>query len=165
MSEPLEQDIVEEFCRESFELIGILSEILDHLEDDPCQSKKLEEFGQIIDRIMGTANTLDLKELATFCELGKTIGYKSSQIDDRNLLEIVVAVLFDTIHLVNLMLESLKNGKNQELANLNTKTFADRMRWLSEKFKDVERASCDIQEETKLESQDEIDDLLDSLGL
>ena len=60
------------------------------------------------------------------------------------------------------MTQALKAGDERYMNKLNTKAFATRLNWLSEKFKAIERASCQI--EGNLDQQS-IDDLMQSLGL
>jgi chemotaxis protein histidine kinase CheA len=160
------KEVVIEFADESLGLFKQLEETLENLEDNPTSSKDLENFGQVIDRVMGAAKSIGATEIATFCELGKLIGYKSSQVNDVPLLNVVVAILFDAVDLLTKMVEKIKTGDNEKLQKLNTEAFATRLKWLSDKFKDIERASCTIKkEDTTNLNQDSIDDLMASLGL
>ncbi len=180
LDDPSMKEIVLSFCDESKALITQLEQSLEILEDNPMNHKEMENFGQIIDRIMGAAKSIGAMEIATFCELGKVIGYKASQINDAPLLNVVVAVLFDSIDLLTKMIDKLKTGNNNQLQGLNTAAFAERLKWLSEKFKDIKRASVaydaktqnsvDVsatnkEEEEKVLNQNEIEDLVASLGL
>lgn len=165
------REIVVEFCRESYDLFDELENHLEQFEEDITQTKKLEKFGQVIDRIMGAAKSIQADEIATFCELGKLIGYKSSQTDNKDLLNVVVAILFDAVDLLRRMVEKLETGENHGLESLNTSAFVKRLKWLSDKFKDIDRASCSYDKkgvgsnaQDNL-SQNSIDDLMSSLGL
>jgi chemotaxis protein histidine kinase CheA len=164
LNDPSMKEIVDDFCAEADSLFDQLEASLTLLEDQPTNTKELEKFGQIIDRIMGAAKSIGASEIATFCELGKVIGYKSSQIKDLPLIEVVVAVLFDSLHMLRKMNQSLREGSEKSMGKLNTKAFVTRLNWLSEKFKDIERASCAIEKSSNL-SQTSIDDLMKSLGL
>ncbi len=164
LNDPSMKEIVEDFCQEADSLFNFLEKSLELLEENPVNSKELEKFGQIIDRIMGAAKSIGATEIATFCELGKVIGYKSSQIKDVRLIEVVVAVLFDSLHMLRKMNQSLREGSDKSMNKLNTKAFVTRLNWLSEKFKDIERASCAIDANATL-SQTSIDELMKSLGL
>jgi chemotaxis protein histidine kinase CheA len=166
LDDPEMKEIVDGFCDESIMLLDQLESCLEDLEGDPTQVEKLEEFGQVIDRIMGAARTVGADEIATFCELGKAIGYKSSQTKDEALLEVVVAVLFDAQHLIKLMVNQLKTGQDSGLKSLNTQAFATRLRWLQDKFKNIERSSVAIEKkDDNVLDQSSIDDLMSSLGL
>ena len=138
------------------------------LEEDSSGAEELEKFGQIIDRVMGSAQTIGAEEISRFCELGKVIGYKSSQTTDLPLLNVVVAILFDAVDLLRGMVTSLQSGNSKTLNGLSTKAFATRLKWLSNKFQNIDRASVESDvkyENNKKMSQSSIDDLMASLGL
>ncbi len=162
LNDPSMKEIVIDFCNEADDLFNQLEGSLNILEDTPLNHVELEKFGQIIDRIMGAAKSIGATEIAQFCELGKLIGYKSSQISDVPLLEVVIAILFDAIHMLRKMILAIRDGNNNCMKNLNTKAFATRLTWLSEKFKDIERSSCAVNGNL---NQNSIDDLMQSLGL
>jgi chemotaxis protein histidine kinase CheA len=162
LNDPSMKEIVIDFCNEADELFNQLETSLNILESNPLNHSELEKFGQIIDRIMGAAKSMGASEIAQFCELGKLIGYKSSQINDVPLLEVVIAILFDAIHMLRKMIKSVRDGNNNCMKNLNTKAFATRLTWLSEKFKNIERSSCAVNGNL---NQNSIDDLMQSLGL
>lgn len=162
LNDPSMKEIIIDFCNEADDLFAQLESSLEILESNPLATKELEKFGQIIDRIMGAAKSIGATEIATFCELGKVIGYKSSQITDVHLIEVVVAILFDSLHMLRKMTLALRAGDDKCMNKLNTKAFATRLNWLSEKFKAIERASCQIEGNL---SQQSIDDLMQSLGL
>ena len=164
LNDPSMKEIIVDFCSEAEALFDQLDQSLEILEEDPSNTPELEKFGQIIDRIMGAAKSIGASEIATFCELGKVIGYKSSQIKDIPLIEVVVAVLFDTVHLLRKMITALKEGNDRSMGQLNTKAFVTRLNWLSAKFKDIERSSVAIDKKANL-SQNSIDELMKSLGL
>lgn len=162
LNDPSMKEIVIDFCNEAEELFNELQISLEILEDIPENTKELEKFGQVIDRIMGAAKSIGLAEIATFCELGKIIGYKSSQIKDVPLIEVVVAILFDSLDLLRKMIASLRLGNDSNMKHLNTKAFVTRLNWLSAKFKDIERASVAIDKNL---DQNSIDELMKNLGL
>ena len=165
LTDPDMKEIVLEFCEESKGLFQELEEILEVLEDDYTNAGKMEEFGQIIDRIMGAAKTMGANDIATLCELGKTIGYKASQTRNAPLLEIVVAILFDTIDILNKIINNIENGIVADIKDIGPQTFVKRLKWLSDKFKDIERSSVTMQESKQQLDQANIDDLMSSLGL
>jgi chemotaxis protein histidine kinase CheA len=145
IDDPEMREVVDEFCEESLGLLKQLEEILEEMEDDGPTSKNLEQFGQIIDRIMGAANSLGAFDVGTFCEMGKIIGYKSSQVQGNiKLLEVVVAILFDAVDLLALMINKIKVGESPTLQSISTDKFIERLKWLSEKFKDIQRASLNF---------------------
>lgn len=164
LNDPSMKEIILDFCVEAEALFDQLEQSLELTEENPTNTKELEKFGQIIDRIMGAAKSIGATEIATFCELGKVIGYKSSQIKDVPLIEVVVAILFDSLHMLRKMITALKEGNDRSMEKLNTKAFGTRLNWLSAKFKDIDRASCAIEKSGNM-SQNSIDDLMQSLGL
>ncbi|MBC7540847.1 MAG: hypothetical protein H7281_18645 [Bacteriovorax sp.] len=164
LNDPLMKEIVDDFCEEASSLFDLLENSLNLLEENPSNTKELEKFGQIIDRIMGAAKSIGANEIATFCELGKVIGYKSSQIKEIPLIEVVVAILFDSVDMLRKMNEALRAGNEKSMSKLNTKAFVTRLNWLSEKFKDIERSSCVIAADEN-RSLDSMDELMKSLGL
>ncbi len=165
LQDPDMAEIIEDFCSESAAIYEQLEELLDNYEDsnDP---KILEEFGQVIDRVMGAAKSVDAEQTGMYCELGKTISYKASQSMDKALLDIVVAVLFDTVEILQVMNSNIEKEKVEKVSGINLEKFGSRLRWLADKFKDIQRSSVAIGvDETKLEGQKSIDDLLADLGL
>lgn len=162
INDPMMKEIVEDFCVEAEGLFDQMDACIQKLENNPLDTKELEKFGQMIDRIMGAAKSIGATEIATFCELGKVIGYKSSQTREVPLLEVVIAILGDTVDMLRKMIKALKLGDDRCLNKLNSKAFVTRLQWLSAKFKDIERSSCKIDGNL---NQNSIDDLLQSLGL
>ena len=171
LNDPEMKEIIDGFCDEAIELFDQLEDALNDFEDNPSDRGKLELFGQIIDRVMGTAQSIGATEIATFCELGKIIGYKSSQTDDAPLLNVVAAILFDAVDMLRKMIQNLQNKDNASLQSLNTQAFVKRLNWLSDKFKDIDRASCSFEDKgvggdsKDNMSQNSIDDLMATLGL
>ena len=138
LNDPSMREIIDDFCDEASSLFDQLEASLNLIEENPNNTKELEKFGQIIDRIMGAAKSIGATEIAIFCELGKIIGYKSSQIKDVALIEVVVAILFDSLDMLRKMNISLRSGNDNCMKQLNTKVFVTRLNWLSEKFKNIE---------------------------
>ncbi len=164
LQDPDMAEIVEDFCSESETIYNQLEELLDNYEDE-ADPKILEEFGQVIDRVMGAAKSVDADQTGMYCELGKTISYKASQSMDKALLDIVVAVLFDTVEILQSMNKSIASEKIEKVSGINLEAFGTRLRWLADKFKDIQRSSVSIGvEEKNLGDQKSIDDLLAGLG-
>lgn len=162
LDDPSMKEIVIDFCIEAESLFDQLEVCLQHLEENPNSPKELEKFGQIIDRIMGAAKSIGASEVAIFCELGKIIGYKSSQIKDIPLIEVVVAILYDSLDVLRKMITAIKEGNDSSMKKINPKVLVTRLNWLSAKFKDIDRSSCTIDGNL---NQNSIDDLMQSLGL
>lgn len=139
------KEIVDEFSKESEELLDKLQEIVDKFEKDSHNYSLLDEYGQIIDRMMGSSQTIGLKDFSTYCQMGKIIGYKASQSRNPVLLEIVSAVLADTVLLLRDLNTENKNGTTKIFKeDPKHKNFISRMTWLANKFRHLERASVSI---------------------
>ncbi|MCP4912062.1 MAG: hypothetical protein GY909_02995 [Oligoflexia bacterium] len=143
LTDPSMKEIVDEFCDETNQLLDELEGILEEYEDEPSLGL-LEKYGQTIDRVMGTAQTIGANQVGQLCQMGKIIGYKSSQNDDDNLNNIVCGILFD---LVDILREVVKNLHIAEPEHkFNVEAFMKRLNWLKEKFVHIDRASCDFEE-------------------
>lgn len=162
------REIVIEFCNESDELLEQLRDTLDEFEDKPENHKLLEEFGQTVDRIMGASKTLGLNDLGHLCQMGKIIGYKGSQVKERPLQEISGGVLFDLCDLIEVLLNNIREGKEDH--DFNLEAFKGRLQWLASKFKHIERSSCSFDEEQAKQTQTsktttaELDRLINQFG-
>ncbi len=143
LNDPDMKELVDEFLNESDDLLEELRDILDSFEDDPSQSKLLEEFGQTIDRIMGAAQTMGVEDVGHLCKMGKIIGYKASQSQQLALQEVTAGVLFDLCDFLEVLLVNIR--ENSDESDLNYETFQGRLQWLADKFKDIDRASCTIE--------------------
>ncbi len=153
LNDPEMKELVDEFCDESDDLLEQLRDILDNFEDDPTQSSLLEEFGQTVDRIMGAAQTMGVNDIGSLCQMGKIIGYKASQSKQQALQEVTAGVLFDLCDFLEVLLVNIREG--EEHSDLNYETFQNRLQWLADKFKDIERSSCSIEEDkTASDAQD-----------
>lgn len=163
LKDPDMDEVVVEFCEESLGLCTKLESILDDIEDDKENVKLLEEFGQTIDRIMGAAKSLEANQVGLYAELGKSISYKASQSEDIKLRDLTVAVLFDTVEIMTMLLENIEESREEKAPGFDTNAFASRLRWLADKFKDIKRASVAIEGDSGY--NEDIDALLKDLGL
>ena len=159
LNDPEMKDVVLDFCRESEQIFEELQNYLEDFEDNPAELELLENFGQAIDRVMGAAKSLGAAKVGSFCELGKTIAYKASQSQDENLIQIVVAVLFDTVDILGALVKNIKEKQKESVENISLETFSTRLKWLAEKFQDITRSSVAVND------QKSIDELLKDLGL
>jgi hypothetical protein len=171
----LDKEILSEFQNESKALMEKMVQILDTCEGEPGLVKSLEEYGQNVDRIMGAAKSLALlaepehiiHKIADYSAICKAVGYKSSQIEDNDqFYDICVALLLDGTEVLQTMIDNVDTGQLQ-VKELFTKTFLDRLRWVSSVFSSEIRASVDVNKGNKKNqmNQNEIDDLLKKLGL
>ena len=140
LDDPEMKEVVVDFCQESLTEFEACEEILDGLEGDPTNASLFEQFGITVDRVMGAAKTLGAEQIGAYCELGKIIGYKASQVEDPSLQQVTVGVLMDAIELVSGITESLMTGKEVN-TEINTEKFLERLKWIGDKYKHIERAS------------------------
>lgn len=171
----LDKEILEEFQNESKTLMDKMVQILESCEGDASQVKSLEEYGQTVDRIMGAAKSLALlaepehiiHKIADYSAICKAVGYKSSQIEGNDqFYDICVALLLDGTEVLQTMIDNV-SSETLQMKELFTKTFLERLRWVSSVFSSEVRASVDVNKGNKKNqmSQNEIDDLLKKLGL
>lgn len=170
-------EILLEFKEESKDLVEQLLDILDSAEEGYENRAQLEEYGQIVDRIMGGAKSVAMacesempSQIGAYAELCKIVGYKGSQISsDTNFYVVVVAFLQDATEMLEKMVEVTGTPKEQSIKELLSTTFLDRLKWISERFEEGLRASvattADKKEAKDENSQADIDSILAQLGL
>jgi hypothetical protein len=171
----MSDEILKEFQIESKNLIGQMLRILENCEDDFSQVQRLEDFGQTVDRIMGGAKSLALvvtekdhiiHKIGDYSALCKAVGYKASQIKGNpQFYDICIAFLLDATEMLSEMFEKHFDSKTN-FKELFSKTFLDRLKWLSDQFGEEFKATLDIHKTKQQKmSQEEIDQLLKKLGL
>ncbi len=170
----LDDSILKEFVQESKSLIKESLDILEEVESDLSKVKKLEVYGNSVDRIMGGAKNLALMAEANhpihfigdYCALCKAVGYKSSQIvSNPDFLMICIALLLDATETLDEMVDKLVSDTKQEATTLS-KTFLDRLQWVSNQFsKDIRETVGAKASGEKSFGQSEIDELLKKLGI
>jgi len=166
LTDPEMEEVIIDFCGESSAIYDQIEAMLEEYEDEPSPDK-LEKFGQTIDRVMGAAKSIDAHQSGLYCELGKTISYKASQCEDKQLLDIVVAVLFDTVDILKSMNKNIIIEKEEKVDGVNLEAFESRLQWLAQKFKNIKRSSVSVSDDGGGDemNQKSIDDILKDLGL
>lgn len=171
----MSNEILKEFQIESKNLIDQMLRILENCEGDVSQVQSLEDYGQTVDRIMGGAKSLAMimpdqqhiiHKVGDYAAICKAVGYKASQIkDNKQFYDVSVAFLLDATEMLQEMLEKHFDS-NTNFKELFSKTFLDRLKWLSSQFGEEFKATVDIYKEKPGKmSQEEIDQLLKKLGL
>lgn len=172
-------EILKEFQIESKNLIEQIMGILETCEGDFGQVKRLEEYGQVVDRVMGGAKSLAMglsgvgsdhfiHKIGDYAALCKAVGYKASQIEDNEqFYDVAVAFLLDATEMLTEMIEKILEPKAANFKDLFTQTFLDRLKWISSQFGAEYRASVDVNKANKPKkmTQTEINELLQKLGL
>ncbi len=85
-------EIMEEFLNEGRDLLSKCHEALNNF-TSTGEPKHFENYGLYIDRMMGTAATLNFSSLAELTRQGKEISYKASQVEDMEKLLAVSSLL------------------------------------------------------------------------
>jgi chemotaxis protein histidine kinase CheA len=134
------KEIFEEFNTESSSIFEELEEIAEALEDDPKNNKLFESFGQKVDRIMGAAYSLELNRLGKLCELGKNIGYRVSQTEDRGNRDIICSLLLDLVEIGNSYLNEIM--QTQALPDhLEIDGLINKLEIADKQYSDIQRKS------------------------
>jgi hypothetical protein len=169
----IDKEIVEDFVNESKHLIEDLLELLESIEGDFSQVKKLADYGNNVDRIMGGAKSLALMAppdhalhmISDYSALCKAVGYKASHIrDNEKFFDICVALLLDATETLSDLLSRIHEDGNL-LRQTITPAFIDRLRWVSQQFSDDVDASVGTGNSPTKMDQMGIDELLKKLGL
>lgn len=172
------KEILVEFTGESKQLITTLMDLLESIEGDYSQYNRLEEYGQVVDRIMGGVKSVAMSfaeshfihDFSRYAELCKLISYKASQVsNNQNLFDVTVAFLLDATEMLDTMNSELSEQQEQTAKEYLSKAFLDRLKWLANQFDASLRASVAINEPTVQDDtnamQKQIDDLLKQLGV
>ena len=86
--------------------------------------EKLNDFAGLIDRIMGSAQSLEtygfdqveIKKLGSFAELCKQVGYRGANLDNINFFNITIAFLFDAVESMSRLVNSI--GQENQVKNI-----------------------------------------------
>jgi len=172
-----EKKLIEDFQKESLNLIERMSLILEQCEDDIRLAPGLEEYGQLVDRIMGGSQSLVmglesdlpiipvLEQIGNYAGVCKAVGYKTSQLrDNEAFYSICVAFLMDATEVLQQMTEIIFSNSSTFEFN---QTFINRLKWVSEQFGGEFRSSVAVKQSNHggRMNQNEIDELLKKLGI
>jgi hypothetical protein len=171
MSE-LDNEIISSFLEESYDIVDQLEVILESCEENFSHVKQLENFGQMVDRIMGAAKSialqLDEKNLALdtigeYAQICKNVGYKSSQIkENEKFYNVCVSFLLDALEVLREACDALKNQVTIDLEK--RQNFLDRLKWIDNQFSSEYRASVDVgSKSADYLNQEQIQSLVDKL--
>ncbi|PWU20046.1 MAG: hypothetical protein C5B49_04865 [Bdellovibrio sp.] len=175
--EPQDRDLLKAFQDESKSLLDQMKDLLDKSEGDVAQAPLLEDYGNLVDRVMGGAKSLALLEkdpdhlihkVADYAAICKAVGYKSSQVwDNEPFYEICVALLMDATEILESLIGRLTTDPTTvDMKALINQQLIDRLKWVSAKFLADFRASVDVSGvKKKRMSQNDIDGLLKKLGI
>ncbi|HPI41851.1 MAG TPA: hypothetical protein PLJ21_13660, partial [Pseudobdellovibrionaceae bacterium] len=170
----LDKDILNDFILESKKLVEDSLEILNEVEGQPDQAKRLADYGNLVDRIMGGARSLALlvpkdhaiHMVSDYAAVCKAVGYKSSQIlENDSFFSACVGLLLDATETLEKLLDGVETP-TVELKKSIPGTFIDRLQWVSKRFsKDFRSSVSAVTDPSGAMSQDDIDGLLKKLGI
>ena len=109
---PQTPEMMSVFRDELSVISGILEPIAEKLRINPNQPPLYQEFGQVIDRVYGTAATLGLKEVAEYCRSMKTLTYKCSQTHAVHSMSQVRDMVLVSVQLIK-KVQQITNEPNQ----------------------------------------------------
>lgn len=170
----LDAELLADFKSESIQIITELSKLLESLEEDHSEfpHSKVEEFAQMIDRIMGASNTLAGMStepsafvlIGKLSGLGKAIGYKAAQIGHEPLLPVFVSFLTDAVEIIEELVNSIEDKeKTDAISSQYVPTLQKRLIWLGTKINDFAKNSPN--QSAGSEGQISVDALLKSFGI
>ena len=106
----IDQDILEAFAEEIRAIEKALKIIVQGIISAKLKAPQLfEEFGQVIDRIYGTAMTLEFVEVGEYCRSMKEITYKCSQSDSEKGMEKCMFMMLDCLKYLEAIPQCLNN--------------------------------------------------------
>jgi chemotaxis protein histidine kinase CheA len=169
-------EIIVDFKVESKDLIKQMLQVLNEIEGEFDKREKLETFGQVVDRIMGGADTLvmvlnDSEQIVTvarYAQMCKLVGYKASQLENEPLYNIVIAFLLDAVEMLEKIVDRLGTDREIDLKTALPKTFLDRLKWVANKFDSEARGSIAVEVAEKEATDDQqilINDILKGIGI
>lgn len=165
-------EILKDFTLESNIIIKESTSLLDKVEGEMVQAKRLQEYGNLVDRIMGAAKSIAaaapanhaIHLVSDYAALCKSVGYKTSQIDDNEQFYIIcVALLQDATETLGKLLGNLDKSP-EELRESISNAFIERLRWVSNKFSSDYNESVGESPGQQRLAQSEIDELMKKMG-
>lgn len=167
-------EVVTEFKSESKEILAQLTAFLEGLEEDPSRVGELDGYGQKVDRIMGGAMSLAtvmnndplLNQIGACAGLCKTVGYRGSQIPEEQggFAKAVIGLLLDMTEMLQTMVEKVGTSSSFDLSSPLYLTVVDRLKWVSDQFKEGTRSSLKMGDGKK-EFGEDINELLKRMGV
>lgn len=144
-------DILQEFCNDSQNIIAELEVILERLEENPGLYQQLENYGQKIDRIMGAAKSLGYNKVGSLSESSKIISYKAAQTKNNDFIQIAVAILYDAVDAIKEILENLEQKKTESIDPIRENVINSRIKFITDRLAHIQRASVAIDDKDLLQ--------------
>ena len=166
-----DNEIVQDFIQESESLTNECIDLLEDLESNVSEFKKLDSVGNKIDRIMGTAQNVQILYpevknfilISDYAAICKVVAYKATAIQNNlPFVSVVVSFLIDAVETLQTLIVKCESPIQDLKAQFNP-AFIDRLKWISEKFTDEYKGSVGLGRGGL--NQTNIDDLLKKLGI
>ncbi len=167
----IDEEILEGFKEETKELLSELMGLVEQIEDsgETFPKDELEKFAQIIDRVMGTVNTMSQMDpenqgfsaIGKLSGLCKALGYKAAESNCAPIVPLFAAFWADTVDIIGEISENLTNQeKVKEILSDFSPVLQKRLEWLGKKVMDLSKSK-----EGEGQSQIQVDALLKSFGI
>jgi hypothetical protein len=170
----LDAEILEGFKEETGELLSELEGVIDDLESvsikDPFPKVEIEKFAQIIDRVMGAANTIHqmgpesqgFQVMGKLSGLCKALGYKASELAEPALVPLFAGFFADTLEALQELNDALDDpSRVQEVTEGFAVALQKRLEWLAGKVVEMTKNKPG----SEAQSQIQVDALLKSFGI
>ncbi|MEI8345923.1 MAG: hypothetical protein WCG27_00540 [Pseudomonadota bacterium] len=141
----INQEILEAFADEIRGIEKALKNIVQSLISAKLKAPQLfEEFGQVIDRIYGTAMTLELTEVGEYCRSMKEITYKCSRSDSEKGMEKCMFMMLDCLKYLEAIPRCLNNLEELKKIRYTMHVDVAKAEKLSRSyFFSIKKTSCD----------------------
>ena len=138
-------EMINIFIDEIKELKADMSLIVSKLIKSKMESNNLfEQFGQMVDRIYGTAMTLGHKEIGEYTKAMKDVTYMASASDNENGKKKTLRQMIRYLELNDEICETLKEPEKSNVLNIKLRQEKSRVEILNKKeFYSVTKKSCD----------------------
>ena len=164
-------EIVQDFIQESETLTNECIELLESLESNVSEFNKLDSIGNKIDRIMGTAQNVQMLYpevknfilISDYAAVCKVVAYKATAIkNNMSFVSVVISFLIDATETLQTLITKCESPIEDLKAQFNP-AFIDRLKWISNKFTDEYKGAVGLGRGGL--DQTNIDDLLKKLGI
>lgn len=135
-----DKELLEAFREEVESLRSEMIPLVDQLKTDVSQSQLFETFGQLIDRIYGTAATMGFNEIAQYGRAMKEICYMCAQSDDELGRKRVIRLLAGCANNLKSLIEGMESTAEFGQIRAHLETEIEKVQALQESvFSDIER--------------------------
>ncbi len=169
----IDLEFLKSFQKESMSLVQELMKILESCETSFRYVKKLADYGQKVDRIMGGAKTLGLmtdepehilNKIGDYTALCKMLSYRAAEIEeDEKLYFLCVAVLLDATEALEQMFKLILVKPAVDFKQIVPQTLMERVKWIAAQIGQL--GERNTKNKLGKMNQSEIDELVKKLGM